>query len=190
MRARGVSPAVVTKLDRGRPVAPADVIELTAAWRARTNGSSGRSKITESIPILSQRSDVTALRRGGMRPAVIDALMQASDRFADDYRTGWGLLGLAVRRSLLRILRSISGLLVWRHRRHIRPAGAPPSPSPAAIAGGRPGEPRMVRCGRDGGGERRVRAYARTTPDALGLDAFVPHGFALQRSLRQGSSCE
>jgi hypothetical protein len=81
---RGVSPAVVAKLDRGRPVAPADVIELTRRgvpeeWIIRQIEDHG-------VDSFISRNDVSSLRRAGVRPAVVDAVVKASDRFAEDYR--------------------------------------------------------------------------------------------------------
>ena len=83
VRGRGVSPAVVDKLDRGHAVAPADVIELTRRgvrdeWIIRQIEDHG-------VDSFISRSDVTAMRRAGVRPAVIDALLDASHRFAENY---------------------------------------------------------------------------------------------------------
>jgi len=84
VRQHGVSPAVVAKLDLGKPVAPADVIELTRRgvpdeWIIRQIEDHG-------VDSYISRSDVTMLRRAGVRPGVIDALVNASDRFAGNYR--------------------------------------------------------------------------------------------------------
>ncbi|MGB8167483.1 MAG: hypothetical protein WCF18_08320 [Chthoniobacteraceae bacterium] len=84
VRGHGVAPAVVTKLDRGDPVAPADVIELTRRgvrdeWIIRQIEDHG-------VDSFIARSDVASLRRAGVRPAVIDALLRASDLFSDNYR--------------------------------------------------------------------------------------------------------
>lgn len=84
VRRHGVSPPVVLKLDRGDALAPADVIELTRrgvaeAWIIRQIEDHG-------VDSFISRSDVTALRRAGVRPAVIDAMLKASDRFAEEYR--------------------------------------------------------------------------------------------------------
>lgn len=84
VRERGVSPRVVAKLDLGKPVEPADVIELTRRgvrdeWIILQIEDHG-------VDSFISRSDVVALRRAGVRPAVIDALVNASDRFAGYYR--------------------------------------------------------------------------------------------------------
>lgn len=85
MRGRGVSPRVMSKLDDGRPIAPADVIELTRrgiadTWIIRQIEDHG-------VDSMITRSDVTALRRAGARPAVIDAMLRASDAFERDFRS-------------------------------------------------------------------------------------------------------
>ena len=83
VRQRGVSSQVVDKLDRGHAVAPADVIELTRRgvrdeWIIRQIEDHG-------VDSYVSRSDVTALRRAGVRPAVIDAMLNESHRFAENY---------------------------------------------------------------------------------------------------------
>ncbi|HEX8296996.1 MAG TPA: hypothetical protein VF593_11880 [Chthoniobacteraceae bacterium] len=85
VRARGVSERVVHKLDHGRPVEPRDLVELTrrgvpSEWIIRQLEDHG---VTSMIT----RADVLVLRRGGVRPEVIDALLRASDRFAERYAT-------------------------------------------------------------------------------------------------------
>jgi hypothetical protein len=84
VRSRGVSARVVAKLDRGRPLAPVDVIELTQRgvppdWIIRQIEDHG-------VDSIISRSDVLSLRRAGVRSTVIDAMLRASDRFADDFR--------------------------------------------------------------------------------------------------------
>ncbi len=84
VRGRGVSPAVVEKLERGNPLAPADVIELRKnrvpdPWVLRQLED-------HDVDSLVTRSDVAAMRRAGVTPAIIDAVLKASDRFQDEYR--------------------------------------------------------------------------------------------------------
>lgn len=84
VRSRGVSSSVVAKLDRGDPVAPADVIELTRRgvsdlWIVRQIEDHG-------VDSLITRDDVARMRRAGVRAVVIDTMLQASDQFANSYR--------------------------------------------------------------------------------------------------------
>jgi hypothetical protein len=84
LRGRGVSTAIVEKLERGHPLAPADVIELRKnrvpdPWVLRQLED-------HDVDSLVTRSDVAAMRRAGVTPAIIDAVLKASDRFQDGYR--------------------------------------------------------------------------------------------------------
>ncbi|MEA3208418.1 MAG: hypothetical protein QOE70_1475 [Chthoniobacter sp.] len=83
VRARGVAPPVVLKLDRGDPLAPADVVELTR--RGVPDSLVIRQLEDHGVDSLVSRSDVVALRKAGVRPAVMDALLRASDYFAERY---------------------------------------------------------------------------------------------------------
>jgi len=85
---RGVSPRLVAKLDRGGPLALEEVIELSRrrvpeTWIIRQLDDHG-------VASLVTRSDVSRLRRARIHPAVIDAVLRASDQFAAPYRYGNG----------------------------------------------------------------------------------------------------
>ncbi len=86
VRGRGVSPAVMSKLDRGRALAPADVIELTR--RGVPDAWIIRQLEDHDVDSLVSKSDLAALRRAGVRPAVIDSVLNAEARFVEDYRYG------------------------------------------------------------------------------------------------------
>jgi hypothetical protein len=80
VRQRGVSADVARKLDRGEPVTPADVIELTR--RGVPDAWITRQIEDHDVDSVITRSDIVALRRAGVRSAVVEAMSKASDRFA------------------------------------------------------------------------------------------------------------
>lgn len=82
-RAQRVSPPVYTKLSRGEPLGPTDVIELRR--RGVADVLIIRQIEDHGVTSLIGRSDVTTLRKAGVSAAVIDALLRASDDFAGDY---------------------------------------------------------------------------------------------------------
>ena len=90
VRAVGVSPHLVNKLEHDRIIAPEDLIELR------------RHRVSDSIPIryldevgvdyLVQRNDIKKLHNGGVSPVVVDELIIASQRFAErqvDHPFAW-----------------------------------------------------------------------------------------------------
>jgi hypothetical protein len=96
VRSAGVASTTVAKLERSRVLLPEDFVELR------------RRNVQDSVPIrhldkvgvdyIAQRNDILRMRRGGVRPPVVDALIQASDAFARDhaerpYRAwSWGVV--------------------------------------------------------------------------------------------------
>jgi hypothetical protein len=88
VRQQGVSAAVVNKMETGHPVTPAEVIELT-----RHNVPENlifRQIDDTGLDYILTKADVTALRAARVSPAVIDALLHESERFARSYNPGFG----------------------------------------------------------------------------------------------------
>ncbi|HEV7868971.1 MAG TPA: hypothetical protein VGO90_14890 [Chthoniobacteraceae bacterium] len=83
VRSRGVSRPVLSKLDQGRPIEPADVIELTR--RGIPERLILRQIEDHGVTSLIAKTDVLAMRRAGVSALVIDAVLRASDEFAGDY---------------------------------------------------------------------------------------------------------
>lgn len=83
LRSRGVSGPVLQKMDRGRPLSPADVKELTQ--QGVPEAIIIKQLNEHGVDSVISRGDVIALRGAGVRPRVIDALLQASDRMAREY---------------------------------------------------------------------------------------------------------
>ena len=96
VRAAGVSPRTVYKLEHDRVILPEDIIELR------------RHRVADSVPIrhldevgvdyIPQRDDLRRMRSADVHAAVIDELIIAGQKFAndryDDYyrpRFAWGL---------------------------------------------------------------------------------------------------
>ena len=96
VRAAGVPPRTVYKLEHDRVILPEDIIELR------------RRRVADSVPIrhlqevgvdyIPQRDDLRRMRAADVRPAVVDETILAGQRFAndryDDYyrpRFAWGL---------------------------------------------------------------------------------------------------
>lgn len=92
-RTQRVAPPVYTKLSRGLPLNPSDVIELTR--RGVADSMIIRQIQDHGVASLIERNDVARMRRAGVRPAVIDAMLWASDDFARRYaaRDYYGAFG-------------------------------------------------------------------------------------------------
>ena len=88
LRSQRVSPPVYSKLSRGEPIEPADVIELTR--RGVAPSLIVRQIEDHGVASLISRSDVTKLRNAGVSPAVIDAMLRASDEFVRDHAPASG----------------------------------------------------------------------------------------------------
>jgi hypothetical protein len=82
-RAQRVTPPVYSKLSRGLPLNPSDVIELTR--RGVSDSLIIRQIQDHGVASLIERNDVTRMRQNGVRAAVIDAMLWASDDFARRY---------------------------------------------------------------------------------------------------------
>lgn len=79
----GASPRVVTKMADGRPVTPEDVIELT---RRRVPDPYILRQIDDvGVDYVLSPEDFTKLKKARVSPPVIDALVVASDEFAERY---------------------------------------------------------------------------------------------------------
>ena len=94
VRARGVSPTVQAKLDRGGVLTPSDIIEL------RRRGISDRITLkqldADGVDYLLTKEDVARMRRASVSPQVIAAVAEESDRFdarhqAADYDVRYGM---------------------------------------------------------------------------------------------------
>ena len=85
-RARRVSPPVYSKLSRGEPLEPSDVIELTR--RGVADSLIIRQIEDHGAASIVGRNDVTRMRKAGVHAVVIDALLWASDDFARNYGHG------------------------------------------------------------------------------------------------------
>jgi hypothetical protein len=80
IRARGVSPHVVTKLHRGGVLTPDEISEL------HRHGVSDRIVLrqldVDGVDYLLSKGDVAQMRKAGVSPQVIAAVAEESDRFA------------------------------------------------------------------------------------------------------------
>lgn len=80
---RGVSAPLVERLDQNRPLTPTNLVEFS---KARVpDRLVVRHLEINGINYVVTRSDVLRLRRAGVSPFVIDAVLRESDRFAGDY---------------------------------------------------------------------------------------------------------
>jgi hypothetical protein len=79
----GVSPAVVHKIERGDPLTPSDLVELTQ--HGVPNSFLSRYLNDQGVDYLVTRADVSRMRRAGVSAAVIDALLEECDHFARHY---------------------------------------------------------------------------------------------------------
>ncbi len=79
----GVSPRIVTKMEDGRAVAPEDVIELT---RRRVPDTYILRQIDDvGVDYVLSPEDFAKLKKAGVSPPVVDALVSASNDFAQRY---------------------------------------------------------------------------------------------------------
>lgn len=83
IRAQRVTPTVYSKLSRGLPLNPADVIELER--RGVADPLIIRQIEDHGVASLIERADVKRMRSAGVSAAVIDALLWESDDFARRY---------------------------------------------------------------------------------------------------------
>jgi hypothetical protein len=70
-------------MEYGHPLAPEDIIELSR--RGVSPAMISRHLDRHGLDGLLTRSDVTQMRRAGVRPGVIDAAVEASDEFAREH---------------------------------------------------------------------------------------------------------
>jgi hypothetical protein len=81
-------------MEHGHPLDPGDIIELSR--RGVPSGMIIRHLDRYGLDGLLTRSEASNLRSAGVRPAVVDAAVEASERFARDngeysrVRVGWG----------------------------------------------------------------------------------------------------
>jgi hypothetical protein len=80
IRAHGLRPALVGALEHRDPLLPDALIELKRA--GMSDEQIIRHLDKAGVDYVVTRDDVLRLRRAGLRPAVIDALLLASNRFA------------------------------------------------------------------------------------------------------------
>ena len=90
----GVSYPTLVRMERGHPLDPGDIIELSR--RGVPSGMIIRHLDRYGLDGLLTRSEASNLRSAGVRPPVVDAAVLASERFARDNgdysraRVGWG----------------------------------------------------------------------------------------------------
>jgi hypothetical protein len=90
----GVAYPTLVRMEHGHALAPADIIELSR--HGVPSGTIIRHLDRYGFDGLLTRSEAAELRRAGVRPAVIDATVEASEEFADDHghnsrvHVGWG----------------------------------------------------------------------------------------------------
>ena len=83
VRARGVSPSVVAKLQRGGELTPADIIELHR--RGVSDRIVLRQLSADGVDYLLTKEDVSRMRKAGVSPQVIAVVAEESDGFAGRY---------------------------------------------------------------------------------------------------------
>ena len=83
---QGLAPATLAKLEHRRPLDPEDLIELRR--RQVPDALTIRQLRRVGVDSLFTRADILHLRSSGVRPAVIDATIRASNEFADDHGHG------------------------------------------------------------------------------------------------------
>jgi hypothetical protein len=83
IRARGVPPAIVAKLERHRPLTPPEIIILSR--RGVPNSYIERHLAVAGADYLVTRDDILRMRQSGVDAQVIDALLVECDRFARGY---------------------------------------------------------------------------------------------------------
>jgi len=88
IRQKGVAPAIVDKMERGDVLKPAEVIELTR--RGVPDPLIIRQIDDTGLDYILSKEDVVRVRAARVSPAVLDALVVESDRFARNYAPGFG----------------------------------------------------------------------------------------------------
>ena len=91
VRAAGVSPRLVYKLEHEGFLSPEDLIQLR---RHRVNDSVAIRQLDDvGVDYLVQRDDIKRLRNAGVDPGVVDELVSASHQFANRQyrRTAWSV---------------------------------------------------------------------------------------------------
>ena len=83
-RTAGVSPSLMQKLERGRPLSPADVIELKR--RHVNDGVALRQLDRAGVDYVVDKDIVRQLRKAGVSESIITAASNAGERFAEQYR--------------------------------------------------------------------------------------------------------
>lgn len=79
VRAAGVSGRTIAKLENHGSLTPEDVIELKR--RGVADAVPLRQLDQDGVDYIIQRDEIAKLRKAGVRPAVTDAVIAASDRF-------------------------------------------------------------------------------------------------------------
>ena len=92
IRQRGVRPEILTKLEHSRALDPGDIVELKRA--GVPDEQVVRHLEDAGVNYVVTRADVARLRNARVSPRVIDALFDASERFASreyyqPYDDGW-----------------------------------------------------------------------------------------------------
>ena len=95
VRAAGVAPRTVAKLERDRVLAPEDLVELRR--RGVSDSVALRHLDEVGVDYLPNRTDVRRLRSAGVRPAVIHEFVREGEEFARDHeaRESYWAVGLA-----------------------------------------------------------------------------------------------
>ncbi|MCE9612120.1 MAG: hypothetical protein K8R23_18130 [Chthoniobacter sp.] len=88
VRQHHVAPEIMSKMERGHVLTLAEVTELTR--RGVPDRLIIRQIDNTGLDYTLAKDDVVRLRKAGVAPAVIDALMVESDRFARNYVAGFG----------------------------------------------------------------------------------------------------
>jgi hypothetical protein len=83
VQSRGVPPQIVSRLERVKPLTPADIILLTR--RGVPDHYIARHIDAAGVNYLVTRNDAITMRRAGVSAAVIDRLLVESDDFARRY---------------------------------------------------------------------------------------------------------
>jgi hypothetical protein len=94
VRAAGVSPRVVSKLANERVLAPNDLIELR---RKRVSDEIAIRHLDDvGVDYLVQRNDIQKLRAAGVRPGVINELLDASSDFVQQHTRAAGYWSVGI----------------------------------------------------------------------------------------------
>ena len=92
IRQRNLRPELLAKLEHRHPLEPDDLIALKRAGVADEHAAKHLDDV--GVNYVATREDAVRLRRAGVRPLVIDALLRACERFAAQesyrpYEDGW-----------------------------------------------------------------------------------------------------